>query len=125
VPVTTFIVWNYLETPGGCTLIARELKSTRTVRALPGLGKEGRDELPWVTISSQVTTGDGQRILGTCNLNPSYDSAKRWVAPAVQRGLINPGKRQISVPGGGSTLTHHQISSEDYFTSPVSAFTGH
>jgi hypothetical protein len=30
---------------------------------------------------------------------------------AVQRGLINPGKRQISVPGGGSTLTHHQHSS--------------
>ena len=22
-------------------------------------------------------------------------------------GLISPGKRQISVPGGGSTLTHH------------------
>lgn len=43
-------------------------------------------------------------------LNLSYDSAERWVAPAVQRGLINPGKRQISVPGGGSTLTHHQIS---------------
>jgi hypothetical protein len=28
----------------------------------------------------------------------------------VRRGLINPGKRQISVPGGGSTLTHHQLS---------------
>jgi hypothetical protein len=41
-------------------------------------------------------------------LNPSYGSAKRWVALAVQRGLINPGKRQISVPGGGSTLTHHR-----------------
>ena len=27
----------------------------------------------------------------------------------MQRGLINPGKRQISVPGGGSTLVHHQI----------------
>ena len=26
----------------------------------------------------------------------------------MQRGLINPDKRQISVPGGGSTLTHHQ-----------------
>jgi hypothetical protein len=25
----------------------------------------------------------------------------------VQRGLINPGKRQISVPGLGSTLTHY------------------
>jgi hypothetical protein len=25
---------------------------------------------------------------------------------------MNPGKRQISVPGGGSTLTHHQISEQ-------------
>jgi hypothetical protein len=41
-------------------------------------------------------------------LTPEYDSAQWWVAPAVQRGLINPGKRQISVPGGGSTLTHYQ-----------------
>ena len=40
-------------------------------------------------------------------LNPSYDSAKRWVALAAQWCLINPGKRKISVPGGGSTLTHH------------------
>src|SRR5690349_4253970 len=48
-------------------------------------------------------------IFEPCNATLSYDSAKRWVAPAVQRGLINPGKRQISVPGGGSTLTHHQI----------------
>jgi len=29
----------------------------------------------------------------------------------VRRGLISPGKRQISVPGGGSTLTHHHQTS--------------
>jgi hypothetical protein len=46
----------------------------------------------------------------------SYTSAKRWVAPAVQRGLINPGKRQISVPGGGSTLTHHQTLNPTFST---------
>jgi hypothetical protein len=67
-----------------------------------------------VALSPQMTTDCGQLILWTCNLNLSYDPAKRWVAPAVQRGLINPGKRQISVPGGGSTLTHHQDSSEDF-----------
>ena len=33
----------------------------------------------------------------------------------MRRGLINPGKRQISVPGGGSTLTHHQIMKLAYF----------
>jgi len=27
----------------------------------------------------------------------------------VQRGLINPGNRQISEPGGGGTLTHHHF----------------
>src|SRR5215469_10541428 len=46
-------------------------------------------------------------LLGSATLG--YDSAEWWVAPAVQRGLINPGKRQISLPGGGSTLTHYQF----------------
>src|SRR6185312_6055220 len=48
-------------------------------------------------------------ILCSCTSILSYDSTERWVAPAVRRGLINPGKRQISVPGGGSTLTHHHF----------------
>jgi hypothetical protein len=52
-----------------------------------------------------------EELVSACFLSPSYGPAKRWVAPAVQRGFLNPGKRQISVPGGGSTLTHHQIPS--------------
>src|SRR5579859_6676371 len=71
-----------------------------------------------------------KRDARSCNFNALGISCKyenglhntplqRWVAPAVQRGLINPGKRQISVPGGGSTLTHHQpISSQTTFIYP-------
>jgi hypothetical protein len=61
---------------------------------------------------SQMTLRLANRIVKLCDASLSYHSAKRWVAPAVQRGFINPGKRQISVPGGGSTLTHHQAFSE-------------
>jgi hypothetical protein len=54
-------------------------------------------------------SGSQKKLRCVCQPVGVYDSAKRWVAPAVRRGLINPGKRQISVPRGGSTLTQHQI----------------
>jgi hypothetical protein len=41
-------------------------------------------------------------IFEPCNATLSNDSAKQWVAPTVQRGLINTGKRQTSVREGAA-----------------------